>query len=99
MLGPVWAQAPQRVRVAVEKRDGTTWIAVNPAHVFEPGDRLRFRVSATFAGYLYVTDQGTSGNYELLFRRSDTGSDNRIAASQDYIVPASQGVFKVSGPP
>jgi len=99
MLGPVWAQAPQRVRVAVEKRDGTTWTAVNPAHVFEPGDRLRFRVSATFAGYLYVMDQGTSGNYELLFPRSDTGSDNRIAASQDYIVPASQGVFKVSGPP
>jgi Domain of unknown function (DUF4384) len=99
MLGVASGQEPQRIRVAVEKRDGTNWTAVNSAHVFEPGDHLRFRVSTTFGGYLYVTDQGTSGNYELLFPRSDTGSDNRIAANQDYIVPASQGVFKVSGPP
>ena len=99
MPGGARAQGPQRIRVVVERRDGTTWTVVNPAHVFEPGDRLRFRVSTTFGGYLYVTDQGTSGSYELLFPRSDTGSDNRIAANQDYIVPASQGVFKVSGPP
>jgi hypothetical protein len=99
MLGIAWAQGPQRIRVAVERQDGANWIAVNPAHVFEPGDHLRFRVSATFGGYLYVTDQGTSGSYELLFPRSDTGSDNRIQAAKDYIVPASQGVFKVSGPP
>ena len=99
MLGVAWAQEPQRIRVAVEKRDGTNWTTVNPAHVFEPGDHLRFRVSTTFGGYLYVTDEGTSGSYELLFPRSDTGSDNRIAANMDYIVPASEGVFKVSGPP
>ena len=93
-----WAQEPQRIRVTVERRDSAGWIAVNAAHVFETNDRLRFRVTSSFNGYLYVMDQGTSGGYELLFPRSDTGSDNRIAAGKDYAVPASQGIFKVTGP-
>ena len=98
-VSAAWAQEPQRIRVTVERQDSAKWIAVNPARVFESGERLRFRITTTFGGYLYVTDQGTSGGYELLFPRSDTGSDNRIEAGKDYIVPASQGVFKVSGPP
>ena len=50
-------------------------------------------------GYLYVINMGTSRSYELLFPRSDTGSDNRVEAAKDYVVPAGQGCFKVSGPP
>ena len=42
---------------------------------------------------------GTSGGYELLFPRSDTGNDNRIETGKEYTVPASQGWFKVNGPP
>jgi hypothetical protein len=98
LAGAVWAQEPQRIRVTVERQDSAGWIAVNAAHVFESGEKLRFRFSSTVAGYLYVTNQGTSGSNELLFPRSDTGGDNRVEAGKDYIVPASQGWFKVSGP-
>jgi uncharacterized protein DUF4384 len=94
----LFAQSPQRIKVTVERQDAAGWRAVNPATVFAGGDRLRFRVSTSFPGYLYVTDQGTSGSYDLLFPTSDTGSDNRIAASKDYTVPARQGSFKVAGP-
>ena len=92
------AQDPQRIRLTVEREEGAVWKPANPALVFNAGDHLRFRVSANFAGYLYVMNHGTTGTYELLFPRNDTGSDNRIEASKDYIVPASQGWFKVSGP-
>jgi hypothetical protein len=95
----VAAQTPQRIDVAVERGDAGGWHTVNPATVFAPGDRLRFRVSSTFAGYLYVVNHGTSGHYDLLFPRSDTGSDNRIVAVRDFIVPGSQGSFSVGGPP
>jgi hypothetical protein len=93
------AQTPQRIDVAVERGDAGGWHTVNPATVFAPGDRLRFRVSSTFAGYLYVVNHGTSGRYDLLFPRSDIGSDNRIAAVRDFIVPGSHGSFSVGGPP
>src|SRR5580765_8049507 len=93
------AQTPQRIDVTVELGDTGGWHAVNPATVFAPGDRLRFRVSSTFAGFLYVVNYGTSGSYDLLFPSSDTGSDNRIAAARDFLVPGTQGAFRVGGPP
>jgi hypothetical protein len=98
MFGVASGQEPQRIRVTVERQDSAGWIAVNPAHVFEPGEKLRFHISSSSAGYLYVINLGTSRSYELLFPRSDTGSDNRIEAGKDYVVPAGQGYFKVSGP-
>ncbi len=96
---PVNAGDPQRISVMVQREEPAGWRDVNPATVFEPGDRLRFHISSTSSGYLYVMNQGTSGTYELLFPRTDTGSDNRIEAAKDYTVPATQGWFKVSGPP
>src|SRR5271169_525309 len=88
----------QRIRIAVEKQDASGWKPVDAALVFATGDKLRFHISSTFAGYLYVMNHGTSGAYELLFPRSDTGADNRIEAQKDYVVPAVQGWFKVTGP-
>jgi len=93
------AQEPQRIRVTVERQDRAGWVAVNPAHVFESGEKVRFRFSSSVAGYLYAINLGTSGSYDLLFPRSDTGSDNRIEAAKDYVVPSGQGYFKISGPP
>jgi hypothetical protein len=98
------AQDPQRIRVTVERQETTPqgvaqWTPVNAAHVFDPGEKLRFRFSSSVAGYLYVMNQGTGGTHELLFPRSDTGSDNRVEPGKDYIVPASKGWFRVGGPP
>jgi hypothetical protein len=89
---------PQRIRVTVQLEDKSGWRDVNPATVFDSGAHVRFHLSANFSGYLYVMNQGTAGSYELLFPRSDTGSDNRIEAGQEYTVPASQGWFRVAGP-
>src|SRR5260370_1464348 len=86
-LCTAWAQEPQRIRVTVERQDSAGWIAVNAAHVFEPNDRLRFPVSASFGGYLYVMEQGTSGGYELLFPRSAYRSHHPIVARKEYTVP------------
>ena len=99
MAAPLaFSEEPQRIRLTVERQETSGWRAVNAALVFGPGDRLRFRLSSNYAGYLYVMNHGTSGSYELLFPRTDTGADNRIEASKDYVVPALEGSFKVTGP-
>jgi hypothetical protein len=98
---PLRAADPQRIQLTVERQDasGTSgWRKVDSALIFAPGDHLRFRLSTNFPGYLYVMNHGTAGTYELLFPRSDTGSDNRIEAAREYIVPATQGWFSVGGP-
>jgi hypothetical protein len=89
---------PQRVTLQVDRQENGEWRAMNAATLFNNGDRVRFRVQANFSGYLYVMNHGTSGSYELLFPRSDTGSDNRIEAGKEYVVPAVQGWFSVAGP-
>jgi len=88
----------QRIKLSVERQDASGWKPVDSALVFKDGDKLRFHVSASFAGYLYVMNHGSSGTYDLLFPRSDTGADNRIEAAKDYVVPAAQGWFKLTGP-
>jgi hypothetical protein len=89
----------QRIEIALDRRDGAVWHSVDPGLVFAQNDRVRFRFRASFAGYLYVMIQSTSGKYETLFPREDTGEENRLEVGKEYIVPATQGWFRITGPP
>jgi hypothetical protein len=90
---------PQRIEIALDRREGAGWHAVDPGLVFAQDDRVRFRFRTNFDGYLYVMNQSTSGKYETLFPREDTGEENRIEAGKEYIVPATKGWLRVTGPP
>jgi hypothetical protein len=92
-------RGPRRMELTLERQENGAWRAVDPGLVFSQGDRVRFRFHTNFDGYLYVMNQATSGNYEILFPREDTGEQNRIEAAKEYVVPAVQGWFRVSGPP
>jgi len=91
--------APQRMVITLDRREDGSWRAVDPGLVFAQNDHVRFRFRASFAGYLYVMNQSTSGKYETLFPRQDTGEENRIEADKEYIIPATQGSFRITGPP
>ena len=90
---------PHRMEILLERMNGPQWIKVDPRLVFAQNDRVRFRFRANFSGYLYVMDRTTSGKYEQLFPRDETGQDNRIAAGKDYLIPATDTVFRIAGPP
>lgn len=92
------ASDARKVEVLLEKWVSQSWQPVDPGHVLHAGDRVRFRFSSNFDGYLYVTNLGTSGRYELLFPTTDTGADNRVEAGKSYLVPATQAQFIVAGP-
>lgn len=91
-------QTPHRMEIRVELRHAGEWKSVDGATIFEKDAQVRFRVKSNFAGWLYVMNQGTGGAYTLLFPREDTGSMNRIEPGREYIVPATAGAFKVTGP-
>jgi hypothetical protein len=93
------AQGAHRMELMLERLDGATWKTIDPALVLAQGDHVRFRFRTNFDGYLYVTNQSTSGKYEQLFPREETGQDNRILAGKDYQVPATSVAFRrTSGP-
>jgi hypothetical protein len=88
-----------RMEISLERLDATTWHTVDPELVLAQGDRVRFRFRTSFDGYLYVMNQSSSGKYEQLFPRAETGLANNIAANTDYQIPATSSVFRIAGPP
>src|ERR1700719_994271 len=91
-------QGPYRMEISLERREGGAWHTVDPGLVLEQNDRVRFRFQTNFAGYLYVMNQSTSGTYSMLFPGEETGRENRIQAGRDYVVPATQTLFRIAGP-
>lgn len=91
-------QGANRIEIALERLDGARWTAIDPGLVLEQGDRIRFRFRSNFDGYLYVMNQSTSGNYEQLFPREETGQENRVVAGKDYNIPATSAAFRIAGP-
>jgi hypothetical protein len=87
------------MEILLERMDGSKWTTVDPRLIFAQNDRVRFRFRTNFSGYLYVMNRSTSGKYEQLFPREETGQENRIAAGKDYVVPATDTLFRIGGPP
>jgi serine/threonine protein kinase len=61
---------------------------VDPASDFRTGDRIRFAFESNIDGYLYVAQQGTSGNWTVLFPNEEiNGGRNAVKRHQEYEVP------------
>jgi hypothetical protein len=91
-------QGAHRMELVLERLDRDTWRAIDPGLVLAQGDRVRFKFRTNFDGYLYVMNQSTSGTYEQLFPRDETGRDNRVSAYKEYQVPATSAAFRIAGP-
>jgi hypothetical protein len=103
LAGTLFAQAgsgPEghRMEIMLDRLDGSSWRPIDPGLVLERSNRVRFRFRTNFDGYLYVLNQSTSGKYEQLFPRQETGQDNRIEAGREYQVPATSSLFRIAGP-
>ncbi len=96
---PPAGDTPHRMEITLERQADSGWEIIDPGLVLSKGDHVRFRFRANFDGYLYVMNQGTSGHYELLFPREETGRENRIEAGKEYRIPATQAWFRIAGPP
>ncbi|HYI95653.1 MAG TPA: DUF4384 domain-containing protein [Bryobacteraceae bacterium] len=91
-------QGAHRMEITLERFESGTWKIIDPNLVLDKNDKIRFKFKANFAGFLYVTNQSTSATSSLLFPRVDTGSNNKIIANREYVVPTTKGAFRVDGP-
>jgi serine/threonine-protein kinase len=90
-----------RYRLLKVGEDGTE-VSVDPSSAtFKTGDRVRFTFESNIDGYLYVVQQGSSGNWTTLFPHPEiNGGRNTIRHSEEYRVPpTSDGWFKVDDNP
>ena len=76
-----------RFRMMLERPDGTA-VDVDPARDFHSGERIKFAFESNIDGYLYVAQQGTSGNWTVLFPNPDiNGGLNAVKSFEEYEVP------------
>jgi len=94
----VAALAQQRLEITIEKRDTGAWKVMDPGHVFQDKDQLRFRFKSNQPGYLYVINEGTSGEQTQLFPSDQAGTDNKIEPGKEYVIPSTSGAFRITGP-
>ena len=92
------AAQSQSMEIVLERHESGAWKTIDPGLVLGQNDLVRFRFRATFDGYLYVINSGTSGSQSLLFPADSTGRDNRVLAGKDYFVPSTNASFRVDGP-
>lgn len=88
------------VAIQLQQQIGTRIVKdVDPRHIFHQGDIVRFVLHPSVDAYLYVVDLTTSGHYDVLFPRDDTGNNNHIQPGHSYLLPATHdGWFQVTGP-
>jgi hypothetical protein len=89
----------QSMEIVLERSEAGAWKTIDPGLILKAGDSVRFRFRATFDGYLYVINSGTSGGQSLLFPGDATGRNNRVEAGREYLIPTAAGAsFQVAGP-
>jgi hypothetical protein len=99
VLAPITILAQtQSMEIVLERSEGGAWKGIDPGLVLKSGELVRFRFRATFDGYLYVINSGTSGSQSLLFPGDATGRNNRVQAGHEYFIPANGASFQVAGP-
>ena len=87
-----------RFRLMLEGTDGKS-VDVDPARDFHTGERIRFAFESNIDGYLYVAQQGTSGNWTVLFPNPDiAGGRNAVKRFEEYVVP-DDNWFQLQGNP
>jgi len=96
LLASFAIEAPKPyVQVTLERKSGENWTAVDPRTVLPSGEKIRFRFSTSFAGYLYVFNRASDGSTDKLFPTGD--ANNRVEPGQAYLIPGA-GDYVVDGP-
>ena len=83
----------------LQKDPGGRYVEVLPATVFHSGDHVKLSLMANHSGYLYIIQQGSSGNWSPIFPSQDAAKDsNYIEPGQVYEIP-NDGAFELNKQP
>ena len=72
---------------------------VDSDRVFQPGDCIQLDLEANHSGYLYVLDQGSSGNWKPLLPSPEMPEESNIISSRTRVRVPQGYCFTIEGPP
>lgn len=96
---PDAAARPLGLKYTLLKREGDGAVEVSPDAVFHAGDRIRLKVEANDAGYLYIVSRGSSGTWKPMFPAPEIeDGNNRLPKDREVVMPPGN-VFTFVGEP
>ncbi len=106
-LPQLWAQSGDHkiatgahLDVVLERLESGRWQDVPPQTVLNHGDEIRFRLTPSFPGFLYVYNKGSDGSSEMLFPLANSNASNKMDPGASYHVPSgSAQTYTVEGKP
>lgn len=99
-LAQTQAEPKHKLDLWIEQKRSNSVSVMDPTHVFARGELVRFRLKSEVNGFLYVIDQGSSGNFKQLFPSDELIQNRRLTAGKEYSVPPDEsGWFKIEDPP
>lgn len=76
------------LRYTIRKRIDGQMVEVAPDTVFHAGDSIQLDIQSNSAGYLYIVNKGTSGQWNPLFPSKEVADgNNHIEGFRTYIMP------------
>ena len=87
------------LRYSVLLQDDTGgYVEVAPRQTFHVGGKIRLSIMANQGGYLYVVDQGSSGNWTPIYPSAGAAPEvNHVEAGKLYVIP-NRTSFRVDPP-
>lgn len=80
----------------LQKSPDERYVEVMPSTVFHSGDRVKVSIMANHQGYLYIIQQGSSGNWSPIFPSADAPRDsNFVESGKVYEIPG-DGAFELN---
>ena len=80
----------------LQKDPSGKYVEVLPSTVFHSGDHVKLSIMANHSGYLYIVQQGSSGNWSPIFPSQDTPRGaNYVESGQVYEIP-NDGAFELN---
>jgi hypothetical protein len=80
----------------LQKNADERYVEVMPSTVFHSGDRVKVSIMANHQGYLYIIQQGSSGNWSPIFPSADAPRDsNFVESGKVYEIPG-DGAFELN---
>jgi hypothetical protein len=84
----------------IQRLESGREVEVDPETTFYSGDNVRFVFESNIEGHLYIVQQGSSGNWTVLFPTPRiNGGQHVIRPRELYTVPSADGWFRFDDKP
>lgn len=77
------------VKIELKRNDKVSYVPASSA--FFSGDRVRLHIRVNRDAYLTILNQGTSGDLQLIYPKTQADAERKVTKTMDFTIPTTPG--------